>query len=246
MNNGGDAAEQLVRISLEGFEVVAKIAGAGAKEITVALITALKNEQKTKGKARLTGMLKSGKELKVFSVQNKDLKKFTKEAKRYGVLYTVLKERGNHSDTATVDIIARAEDAAKIQRIMERFELATVDRGQVMTTIAKARETAGRKKTKDSAEVIVEEILKDDSKEVREDYINPEKIWTEKDPLSVRNSDRPDPSEGTTKKPSVRAKLKKYAAEAEKRRDPDRAWERQRTGQQKVTKKKAKMKGKER
>jgi hypothetical protein len=34
-------------------------------------------EQKTKGKARLTNMLKSGKELKVFSVPNKDLKKFT-------------------------------------------------------------------------------------------------------------------------------------------------------------------------
>ena len=30
MNTGGEAAEQIVRMSLEGFEVAAKITGAGA------------------------------------------------------------------------------------------------------------------------------------------------------------------------------------------------------------------------
>ena len=63
MNNGGDAAEQVVRLSLEGFEVAAKLTGTAAKEMTVLLISVLKQEQKTKGKARLTNMLKSGKEL---------------------------------------------------------------------------------------------------------------------------------------------------------------------------------------
>lgn len=241
MNNGGDAAEQMVRISLEGFEVAAKIAGAGAKEITIALITALKNEQKTKGKARLTGMLKSGKELKVFSVQNKDLKKFVKEAKRYGVLYTVLKDRGNHSDTATVDIIARAEDAAKIQRIMERFELATVDRGQVMTTITKAKEKAGRGK---SPEVIVEEILADDKKEVSKDFINPEKEGAGKNPLSEKNSNRLAPSERDTKRPSVREKLNKYRKELEKRKASERSTEKNKQRNNKTKAKSNKGKGK--
>ena len=72
MNTGGDAAEQVVRLSLEGFEVAAKLTGTAAKELTVLLVSVLKQEQKTKGKARLTNMLKSGKELKVFSVPNKD------------------------------------------------------------------------------------------------------------------------------------------------------------------------------
>ena len=35
MNTGGEAAEQIVRMSLEGFEVAAKITGAGAKNIAV-------------------------------------------------------------------------------------------------------------------------------------------------------------------------------------------------------------------
>ena len=92
MTNGGDAAEQVVRLSLEGFEVAAKLSGAAAKNIAVLLVSVLKQEQKTKGKARLTNMIKSGKELKVFSIPNKDLKKFTEQAKRYGVLYCLLRD----------------------------------------------------------------------------------------------------------------------------------------------------------
>ena len=61
MTNGGDAAEQVVRLSLEGFEVAAKLSGAAAKNIAVLLVSVLKQEQKTKGKARLTNMIKSGK-----------------------------------------------------------------------------------------------------------------------------------------------------------------------------------------
>ena len=131
MNPGGDAAEQVVRLSLEGVEVAAKISGAGAKNIALLLYAALKEEQKTKGKARLTSMLKSGKELKVYTITNKDLPKFSQEAKRYGVLYCVLKDRKNADPNAAVDVIARAEDASKIQRITERFKLATVNRADV-------------------------------------------------------------------------------------------------------------------
>ena len=69
MNTGGEAAEQIVRMSLEGFEVATKITGAGAKNIAILLYSILKEEKKTKGKARLTSMLRSGKELKVFTVK---------------------------------------------------------------------------------------------------------------------------------------------------------------------------------
>ena len=46
----------------------------------------MKNHKQTKGKTRLNSMLKSGKPLKIFTMQKKDLAKFTKEAKSYGVL----------------------------------------------------------------------------------------------------------------------------------------------------------------
>ena len=140
MNPGGDAAEQVVRLSLEGVEVAAKISGNGAKNIALLLYATLKQEQKTQGRARLTSMLKSGKELKVYTITQKDLAKFSQEAKRYGVLYCVLKDRKNTDPNAAVDIIARAEDASKIQRITERFKLATVNRADVSLEIQRDKD----------------------------------------------------------------------------------------------------------
>ena len=132
MNAGGDAAEQVVRMSLEGVEVAARISGEGAKQLAILIAAVLKEEQKTHGKARLSNMIKSGNELKVFTVQQKDLKTFAKEAKRYGVLYSILREKGNKNPDAAIDIIARAADAPKINRIVERFNLSTVDKASVV------------------------------------------------------------------------------------------------------------------
>lgn len=139
MNTGGEAAEQVVRMSLNGVEVAAKITGEGAKQLTVLLYTILKEQDKTKGAARLSSMLRSGKELKVFTVKQSELRTFAKEAKRYGVLYCALKGIKKNPD-GLVDIMVRAEDAAKINRIVERFELATVDKASIKNEILKGRQ----------------------------------------------------------------------------------------------------------
>ncbi len=138
MNTSAEAADQVVRMTLNGVEVAAKITGAGAKELALLLYAILKDQKKTKGKTRLSGMLRSGKELKVFAVKDTDLQKFCTEAKKYGVLYCVLKDR-DATDGIT-DIMVRAEDASKINRIFERFNLATVDMGAVKGEIQRARE----------------------------------------------------------------------------------------------------------
>ena len=137
MNTGGDAAEQVVRLSIEGAEVAAKLTGAGIKNLAILLATVLKEEQKTKGKARLTNLLKCGKELSVFSVEKKDLRKFSKEANQYGVLYCVVKSKYGKDGKELVDIIARAEDGAKINRIADKLKLGVVDRGKIVREVEK-------------------------------------------------------------------------------------------------------------
>ena len=89
MNYSGEAAEQVVRMSLNGVEVAAKISGKAAERLAVLLYTVLREQKKTRGKIRLTNMLKNGKELKVFAVRDNELQKFCEEAKKYGVLYCV-------------------------------------------------------------------------------------------------------------------------------------------------------------
>ena len=83
---------------------------------------------------------RQGKELKVFTVKSGDLKKFTQEAKKYGVLYCVLTDRKNKDPNAEVDVIARAEDASKISRIVERFNLASVDTASIVTEAEKSKD----------------------------------------------------------------------------------------------------------
>ena len=138
MSYSSDAAEQVVRLSLETGEVAVKLAGTGAKQLAILLYAILREQKKTKGKTRLTNMLRSGKELKVFAVKDSDLQLFCREAKKYGVLYCVLKDR-DATDGIT-DIMVRAEDASKINRIFERFNLATVDMAEIRSEIERSRQ----------------------------------------------------------------------------------------------------------
>ena len=71
MNTSGDAAESIVRMSLQGFEVAVKLTGSGAKNVAAIMIAMLKDQKQTKGKTRLTNMLKSGKELKYLLLRKK-------------------------------------------------------------------------------------------------------------------------------------------------------------------------------
>ncbi len=137
MNMAGDAAEQVIRMSLSGVELAAKITGTGAKELATMLYAIMKDQKKTKGKARLSAMLRSEKPLKVFAVKDSELQTFCREAKKYGVLYCVLKDRDANDGLS--DIMVRAEDAPKINRIFERFKLATVDVGEVRSEIERQR-----------------------------------------------------------------------------------------------------------
>lgn len=159
MNTSGDAAEQVIRISLEGADFLLRLTGTGLKNLAFLLISALKSADvhKTKGKTRLTAMLKSGKPLTVFSINNADLEVFAKEAKHYGVLYCAL---GNpaYSPDGVTDIMVKQEDAVRINRIVERFQLAAVNTAEIKSEILNEREG----QTQTPEEVQAEEALLDD------------------------------------------------------------------------------------
>lgn len=163
MNTSGEAADQVVRMSLEVGEAALKISGEGAKQLAVLLYAILKEQKKTKGRARLETLVRSGKPLTVFSVKESDLKKFVQEAKRYGILYCAVRDPKGSSD-GMVDIMVKEEDAPRINRIVERFKFASVtEAAQIKTEIQKSREekfhakeektAAGKEKTKEPQKV---------------------------------------------------------------------------------------------
>ena len=177
-------------------------------------------------------MIKSGKELKVFSIPNRDLKKFTEQAKRYGVLYCVLRDKNTKGDNVPIDIIARAEDASKIQRIVERFELGKVDKAAIVTESQKAvekREALEKEKpAKSKNEIIMEEAVRKPLQKEENAQANPSVAKTDKNPPLRQNSEPEDmrTDKGVAvneqKKPSVKEKLDHYKAQAKQEKEADR------------------------
>ena len=205
MNNSGDAAEQVVRLSLEGAEVALKLSGSAAKNIAAAIYAVMKNRDKNKikGRQRLTAMLKSGKELKVFTISEEHLKQFATEAKRYGVVYCALRGKEKSAD-GMVDVMVRAEDASKINRIVERFHLATVDTASIKHEIEKARaeKSTGEKKEtptvpekeqpeKNDADKLLDELLGVPTQKEEPTPINPSAARMEKSHPSAPISEPP-------------------------------------------------------
>ena len=89
-------------------ETVAKLTATGAKNLGVLLAALMKDNIKIKGKTNLNAMLKEGRELKVFPIQGEYLKGFAAEARKYGILFSVIKDK--KTEPPTFDILARAED----------------------------------------------------------------------------------------------------------------------------------------
>ena len=119
MYNSGDAADQMVRYAYQGGEIVLKLTGTGAKNLAAYLANVLKNPNPTPGQTRLKRLLRDGRELTVQPVPTNKMKEFRAEAKRYGIQFCVLKDKKNRGRTC--DILVRAEDASRVNRIMDRL-----------------------------------------------------------------------------------------------------------------------------
>lgn len=234
MNTSGEAADQVVRMALQTGEVALKITGEGAKQLAVLLYAILKEQKKSKGKARMETLVRTGKPLTVYSVKESDIKEFVKEAKRYGVLYCAVRNPRGSKD-GMVDVIVKQEDASRINRIIKRFRIASVSEvAQIKSEIVQSRAEKGKisadqKKPmqaqsesergtpeKADADKLVDELLGAPVHKEGEKTENPFPAKTEKSRLSEPISVRPDKTaEGTSKlyapsvpkKPSVRKEL---------------------------------------
>lgn len=118
MSTGGDAADQMVREGMEIIETSVKLSALGAKNLVAIAIALARDNPKLKGKTGLDHLLKDGKELQVFPLKYSDLKEFSLQARKYGIIFTPIKERGERE---LVDILAHAEDVSKLNRVFERM-----------------------------------------------------------------------------------------------------------------------------
>lgn len=222
---------------LDGSEHAIRIAGSGAKHVAMLLYALLKDQKRTKGKVRLTNMLRSGKELRIFPVKADDLKKFCKEAKKYGVLYCALRQKKDKD--GVIDVMARAEDASKISRIFERLQIATVDVASVRSEVVRSKDGPASDKEvpervapeKDPADKFVDELFAPVPNKEQPHTANPT-LATGSDPSRSAPSSRKtqernsEPERSVASgKPSVRKELEALRREQQtgrKKTEPER------------------------
>lgn len=226
MNASGDAAEQIVRMSLQGVEFVGKMSLDGAERLVKILLSELKAPKRTKGKASLSTMLKSNKPIKVFELKDEDLKKFCQEAKKYGVMYHVLKDKDKNDGKC--DIMVRAEDSSKVNRIFQRFNLGANNKATIRANLDKNRASIKQPREKEKPEKSAEDLFIDElfSKPQHKEQTtseNPSLATMEKSRLSEPTLDRNSNQHKITQtrdkntRPSIRAQLKEIEEKRNKK-----------------------------
>lgn len=263
MNTSGDAAEQIVRLSLEGVEVAAKITGSAAKNIAAMIYAILKDQNQSKGKAKIETLLKTGKPLDVFTLQKEDCKEFMHQCKDYGILYTPIPYK---KKDGTIDVLIPKEDSSRINRIVEKFKLSTVNTASIKSEIEQSKETKNSDKPapekdipdKGADDKLLDDLLGKPQQKEENAPQNPEAAKMAKSrPSEPISESKSKSAEGTSKseRPSVREELKeirqtrKQEADAPKREDTvssDKAKQQKTTQHQQPKNRKKSKKSKER
>ncbi len=167
MNYGGEAADQIVRYSLDGVDHTLRISGSIAKNLAILIVAVLRDQKKTRGKTNLIRMLKEQKPTKFFSVPHDKLKEFAKEAKARGLLYVVIHDT-KHPELS--EIMVYADDAAKVNRVLDQLNLdyVSAEVGEAVVEQAPEKEGANQRKAdgksqtekgKDQTEVRTEKVV---------------------------------------------------------------------------------------
>lgn len=221
MSTSSDSAEEIVRLSLEGFEVVARLTGNMAKEMAVLLYAMSKDtKKKTKGQTRINNMLKSNSNLRIFTIKKDEYQDFKKQAKRYGVLYSALYKKSEKNKDGVIDILVREEDAVRVNRIIERFNLTTVD-----TTKIEKIDIEKEQKKEEKVEVQKAIQEKNTSDDLLNKLLKKEPVNEENDtPSNIQNTEKETQLENLLKtreknekikeeKPSMREELNKIKQE---------------------------------
>lgn len=119
MNTSAEVADLMVKEGIQITESAAKLAGLGAKNLAAIIIALVNDDNKMQGLTNLKQLLKSGKPLCIMQIKEADIKKFSKEAKNYGVLCTAVKDKTKQTEYC--DIIAKQDDIPQLNHILEKM-----------------------------------------------------------------------------------------------------------------------------
>lgn len=119
-------AVQVIRIAFDGLEVCLKLGSASLETMqkAVSFLYGMLNYEKTMGKTGMKQLLMRGGDLQILQFQKSDMKKVTKLAKKYGILYSVLPDMDRKDGMC--EVLFHSEAAPRVQMLVQKLKSARV------------------------------------------------------------------------------------------------------------------------
>ena len=153
----GDAADEVVRIMLNGTEVAVRLAGSGVKNLAAMLIAWSKKEKKPYGKTNMMRLLKSGEELQVISLDREQYKQFKALAKKK-VLYAPF--LNTKEEDGKIEVVISSKSIPLVNFILKKIGYGDVQQDESTDLSKKKQSTPSQRSSSEpttrSTEVAVE------------------------------------------------------------------------------------------
>lgn len=196
----GDAADEMVRMVLNGTEVAIKLTGSAAKNLAALLVAWSKNEKKVYGKTTMMKLLKSGEPLQVLSMTKEQYSKFKGMAKKK-VLYAPFlnKKRGDNK----LDVVISEKSLPMVNHILKKIGYGEVAKTQPEVEETKKKDTPSRQNS-NAAEVKSEAQQDTRSKEkpIQQPQKDSVKVKLEQNRRQLQRKNQPNKTKQKNKKRS--------------------------------------------
>ena len=114
----GEAADEVVRMVVNGSEVAIRLTGSAAKNLAAILVAWSKNHKEVYGKTSMMKLLRSGEELQVLSMTKEQYLDFKASARKQ-VLFAPFVDK--KSEDGKVDVVIAARSIPLVNHILDRI-----------------------------------------------------------------------------------------------------------------------------
>lgn len=192
MSTGANEINTINRTAMAGAAMVARVVLGSSvhfvklsSDVAKNFFAAVVHSDKLGGKENLSKLLKSGEPLEIYSFTEDKFKLFADEAKRYGIVYSVVKRDDDDLKNGNYDVMIKRSDAGKLSRVLDKIGYATTKPGAMVETVSseenRNKEPDGVTMTTEESRNLIDIMLSPDERGMKQ---NPD-LSAEREPLSA-------------------------------------------------------------
>ena len=118
--SSGDAADEVVRMMLSGAELTLRLTASATKNLLAITIALAKSHKQLYGRTNMKKMLRETRDIRVFPMEQEQFRAFERQAKKYGLLYASIRDKG--PDGKLIDVVLPATELDRANSVFEKIK----------------------------------------------------------------------------------------------------------------------------